>query len=113
MSGEYYDDDDPSTLPTLTAFAEATTTPTTSVALPPQEARLETLVPYGLIAMFLGLFLFIYGARNYRNNGPPPRHPLAQKMVRDPALYTNDDLGDEDSFLGESSLEKQKLGTPV
>lgn len=113
MSGEYYDDDDPSTLPTITAFAGGTSTPTTSFALPPQEARLETLVPYGLIAIFLGLFLFIYGARNYRNNGPPPQHPLAQKMARDPALYTNDDLGDEDSFLGENPLGEQKLSTRV
>ena len=84
------------------------TTPTTTFELPPQEARIETLVPYGLIAMFLGLFLFIYGVRNYRNNGPPPTHPLAQKMAKDPSIYANDDLGDEDNFLGDAPAGEER-----
>ena len=86
-----------------------TTTPTTMVALPPQEVRTDTLIPYGLVALFLGFFLLVFGIRNYRRNGPPPANPLAQKMARDPALFENDDLGDEDKFLGDSPVGDQRV----
>ena len=60
-------------------------------------------------ALFLGFFLLVFGIRNYRRNGPPPANPLAQKMARDPALFENDDLGDEDKFLGDSPVGDQRV----
>ena len=107
--GTWTDDDPDDNRWYMNFSSTLTTTPTTSVALPPQGVRTDALIPYGLIALFLGLFLLVFGVRNYRRNGPPPAHPLAQKMARDPALYANDDLGDEDEFLGDKPVGDQRV----
>lgn len=107
--GPWNDDDTDDNSWYLRFSSTPTTTPTTSVTLPPQEARTDALIPYGLIALFLGLFLLVFGVRNYRRNGTPPANPLAQKMARDPVLYANDDLGDEDEFLGDKHTGDRRV----